>query len=143
MLTIVPSDPQFAATLRSTILRLSRQIRAQRIEGAELTANQMSVLGALTKHGPMTVTALADHERVKPPSITRTVSCMESAGLVTRSPHPTDGRQVMVSLTPAAESLVVELRARRDAWLEQRVTTLTPDERETLRRALPVLEKLT
>lgn len=136
------ADPQFASTLRSAILRLSRQIRAQRLVDVELTANQMSALGALARHGPMTVTELAAYEQVKPPSITRTINCMVESGLVERSPHPTDGRQVMVGLTPHAEKTIVALRARRDAWLEEKADHLSATERDVLRRALPVLEKL-
>jgi len=33
-------------------------------------------------------------------------------------------------------------RRRRDAWLAQRVADVTPEERDILRRAIPVLEKV-
>ena len=76
------SDVGLATALRSSTLRLSRQIRWQRADGADLTANQLGVLGALGKHDAMTIGELAAHERVKPPSMTRIVSNMEEAGLV-------------------------------------------------------------
>ena len=59
----------------------------------------MAVLGALYRNGDLTVGELAAHERVQPPSMTRTVNCLEEGGYVARRPHETDGRQVLVALT--------------------------------------------
>jgi DNA-binding MarR family transcriptional regulator len=136
------SDVGLASALRSSILRLSRQIRFQRADDAELTANQLGVLGTLSKHGPMTIGDLAAHERVKPPSMTRIVSNLEEAGMVRRTPAETDRRQVRVELTPAAGSLILANRRRRDEWLQKKLKTLTAEERDILRKAAPVLERL-
>lgn len=138
----VKSDVGLASALRSSIMRLSRQIRFQRADDAELTANQLGVLGALDKHGPMTIGDLAEHERVKPPSMTRIVSNLEEAALVRRTPHETDRRQVRVELTGDAEQLIVANRRRRDEWLQTKLKTLSPEERDILRKAAPVLERL-
>lgn len=138
----VKSDVGLASALRSSTLRLSRQIRWQRADNADLTANQLGVLGALGKHDAMTVGELAAHERVKPPSMTRIVSNMEEAGLVVRRPHETDKRQVVVELTESARELIRANRRRRDQWLQTKLKTLTPEEREILRKAAPVLERL-
>lgn len=138
----VKSDVGLASALRSSTLRLSRQIRRQREEGHDLTANQLSVLGALAKKEAMTIGELAAHEQVKPPSMTRIVSNMEEAGLVVRRPHPTDKRQIVVELTPVADALILANRRRRDEWLQTKLKKLTPEERDILRRAAPVLERL-
>ena len=138
----VKSDVGLASALRSSILRLSRQIRWQRVDDAELTANQLGVLGALNKHDAMTLGELAEHEKVKPPSMTRIVSNMEAAGLVVRRPHETDKRQIVVELTDIARELILANRRRRDEWLKTRLKTLTPEERDILRKAAPVLERL-
>lgn len=107
-----------------------------------MTLNQLSVLGVLERHGPMPVGELAAHERVRPPSMTRTVSALEVAGLVTREPHGVDRRVTVVGITEAGKAHTAAERKRRDAWLNHRLRELTPDERATLREALPVLEKL-
>lgn len=138
----VKSDVGLASALRSSTLRLSRQIRRQREDGHDLTANQLGVLGALGKHDAMTVGELAAHEQVKPPSMTRIVSNMEEAGLVVRRPHPTDKRQIVVELTDAAHALLRANRRRRDEWLQNKLKKLTPEERDILRKAAPVLERL-
>ncbi|WP_328328946.1 MarR family transcriptional regulator [Kribbella sp. NBC_00382] len=138
----VKSDVGLASALRSSTLRLSRQIRRQRVEGHDLTANQLGVLGALGKHDAMTIGELAAHEQVKPPSMTRIVSNMEEAGLVVRRPHDTDKRQIVVELTQAAHDLLHANRRRRDEWLQTKLKKLTPEERDILRKAAPVLERL-
>jgi DNA-binding MarR family transcriptional regulator len=138
----VKSDVGLASALRSSTLRLSRQIRRQRVEGHDLTANQLGVLGALGKHEAMTIGELAAHEQVKPPSMTRIVSNMEEAGLVVRRPHETDKRQIVVELTDAALALIHANRRRRDEWLQTKLKNLTPEERDILRKAAPVLERL-
>jgi DNA-binding MarR family transcriptional regulator len=138
----VKSDVGLASVLRSSTLRLSRQIRRQRVEGVDLTANQLSVLGALGKNEALTIGELAAHEQVKPPSMTRIVSNMEEVGLVVRRPHETDKRQIVVELTEAAHALIHANRRRRDEWLQNKLKRLTPEERHILRKAAPVLERL-
>jgi len=103
---------------------------------------QLSVLGALFRNGESTVGELATLERVQPPSMTRTVNCLEEGGYVVRRKHDTDGRQVVVALSDKGEATLAADRRRRDAWLVQRLRELTPDERTLLRKAAPIIERL-
>ena len=63
-------------------------------------------------------------------------------GLVTKTADPTDGRQVVVTLTPAGEAEVRETRRRRDAWLTQRLAGLSADDRAVLTRAALLLKEM-
>jgi DNA-binding MarR family transcriptional regulator len=74
--------------------------------------------------------------------MTRVVVALEGMGLVTRTPHPTDGRQVIIGLTPAAEDLLTEEARAREAWLSGRLHELTAEERAVLREAAGIMEKL-
>lgn len=130
-----------ASSLRIAVGRLSRRIRNER-EDESLTLNQLSALGVLERRGPLPVGELAAHERVRPPSMTRTVSSLEDLGLVVREPHPVDRRLAVVRITQAGLGRTAADRKRRDAWLAHQLRGLTPDEREKLRAVLPVLEKL-
>ncbi|TDE10989.1 MarR family transcriptional regulator [Jiangella asiatica] len=130
-----------ASSLRIAIGRLSRRIRNER-EDDSLTLNQLSALGVLVRKGPMPVGELAACERVRPPSMTRTVSGLEELGLVVREPEPGDRRIAVVRITEAGLARTAADRKRRDAWMNHRLRELSPDERERLRAALPVLEKL-
>jgi DNA-binding MarR family transcriptional regulator len=85
---------------------------------------------------------LAAQERVQPPSMTRTVNCLEDGGYVARRRHETDGRQVVVVLSDLGRETVLADRARRDAWLARNLKDLTAEERAVLRRAAPILERL-
>lgn len=130
-----------ATTLRDVIMRLNRRLRQSRPVG-DLTITQVSVLNGLELAGALTPRELAESERVQPPTMTKIVAKLEERGLVQRTPHPTDGRQVILAATEAGRTVVQEHRRARDAWLAQRLAALTADERETLRRAAGLLDRL-
>ena len=147
MLTTMPTadlrtDAGLASELRAAVMRLRRRLSTERHPDNDLSLGQMVVLGLLQRYGDQSVGELARAERVQPPSMTRTVNCLETGGHVVRRQHETDGRQVVVSLTDAGRAAVLADRQRRDAWLAQQLRTLTPDERATLRAAAPVLARL-
>lgn len=135
------SSAQLAATLRGAITRLNRRLRRAR-PVSELTQSQLSALTSLELAGALTPKELADAERVQPPSVTRTVAALEQRGLVQRTPHPTDGRQVILAPTEQGREIVVQDRRARDAWLAKRLAELGPEERDTLRRAAEILERI-
>jgi DNA-binding MarR family transcriptional regulator len=122
-------------------MRLARRLRSQRSSDA-LSVSQLAALSSLDRHGAMTPGELAAHERVQPPSMTRILGKLEEVGLVERAPHPTDRRQILVTPTAAARAMLREDRRRRDAWLATRLRTLTSTERDTLRAAVSILERL-
>lgn len=130
-----------AGDLRIAVMRLARRLRSERAD-FDLSLTQMSALASLERSGPTTPGHLATLERVKPPSMTRILSGLVDQGLVLRTPHPTDGRQVLVEVTDEARALLNTDRRRREAWLAQRLAALTPDERRALREVIPILEEL-
>ena len=139
---VARTDAGLASELRLSVMRLRRRLANERHPDNELSLNQMAVLGALYRNGDLALGELAAHERVQPPSMTRTVNCLEEGGYVARRPHETDGRQVLVTLTESGRATVLADRARRDAWLAMRLRDLTPEERAVLRQAAPILERL-
>jgi DNA-binding MarR family transcriptional regulator len=135
------ADADLASSLRLSVMRLARRLRLEKSSDS-LSMNQLAALGTLNRCGDLTVGELAGIEKVKPPSMTRTVNSLVDAALVTRRPHPTDGRQVIVDLTPAARQVLDEDRRRRDAWLAKRLAALSPDQRALLRDVAPLLEEM-
>lgn len=136
------TDAGLAAELRLSVMRLRRRLAVERHPDNELSLGAMAVLGCLYRHGELSVGQLATHERVQPPSMTRTVNCLEEGGYVARRPHDTDRRQVLVVLSDLGRETLLADRARRDAWLARKLQDLTPEERAVLRRAAPILEEL-
>lgn len=135
------SSAQLAGLLRDAITRLNRRVRQTRPVG-DLTATQLSALASLGLAGAMTPRELADAERVRPPTMTKIVGRLEERGLVQRTPHPTDRRQVILAATPAGREMLAQFERAREQWLARRLAALTPDERDTLRRAAEVLRRV-
>jgi DNA-binding MarR family transcriptional regulator len=130
-----------AHDLRLAVMRLSRRLRTQRVD-TSVTLTHLAALSTLKRHGAMSPGELAAHERVQPPSMTRVVVALEGMGLVTRTPHPTDGRQVVIELTPAAIDLLDAEARAREAWLTGHLQELSAEERAALRAAVAVIDKL-
>jgi DNA-binding MarR family transcriptional regulator len=130
-----------AADLRVALMRAVRRLRAEKSD-ADLTDGQYSVLAVLDRLGPKTPGEIAAHERVQPPSMTRTVAALADLGLVSRTEHPADRRQVLVALTQSGTATVRETRRRRDAWLARRLAALTPAERDVLAQATEILRRI-
>jgi DNA-binding MarR family transcriptional regulator len=130
-----------AHDLRLAVMRFSRRLRNQRVD-TSVTLTHLAALSTLKRHGPMSPGELAAHERVQPPSMTRVVVALENLGLVTRTPHPTDGRQVIIGLTAEADELLSAEAQAREAWLSERLQELPPEERAVLREAAVIIEKL-
>lgn len=135
------TEAALAGALRDAIGRLGRRMRAARAT-SDLSLGQWAALRTLDSHGPMTPSELAAHEKVQPPSVTKILAKLEEHGYVTRTPDPTDRRQVVVSASAAGRELLADDRRRKDRWLSQQLATLDPSERAALATALPALEKL-
>jgi DNA-binding MarR family transcriptional regulator len=140
------TDAALATAMRISISRLARRLRVERLGlgGTETVISdiQLAALAALARHDSMTPGELAEHEKVQPPSMTRVIAVLEERGLVKREPHATDRRQVVLTATDEGRDVVQRVRRRREAWLAQRLQELTPDERQILRAASPILEKI-
>jgi DNA-binding MarR family transcriptional regulator len=135
------SDAGLASALRVSMARLTRRLRRQ-AAAHSLTPTQFATLAAVERHSGITPGELAELEKVQPPSMTRVIAALEERGLVARTPHPTDRRQVSVTVTESAQTLLKEERRQKEAWLTQRLKELSPEERSILRQAAPILEKL-
>jgi DNA-binding MarR family transcriptional regulator len=132
--------PEIASRLRLSATRLARRLRQE--SGAGLSPSQHSALAVIANHGPLTLGALAEHERIAPPSITKVVSKLECDGLVTRTPDPADRRVCRVVISPEGEALLEESRRRKTAWLTARISELDSDRQRRLSDALDVLDDL-
>ncbi len=90
----------------------------------------------------MTPGVLAGKERVQPPSMTRVIASLSDLDLVQRRPHPTDGRQIIVSLSPAGRALIADETHAREAWMTERLASLTPEQIEILDQAVAIMNQI-
>lgn len=130
-----------ASDLRIAIFRLARRMRTQRAVDS-MSDGQFAVLAALWVHGSHTLGELADRERVSAPAMNRTVNCLQENGYVSRSADENDGRKVVITLTDEGRAVVDETARRRDAWVEEALSELRADERETLARAAEIMQRI-
>ena len=131
-----------AGELRALLGRLSRRLRQTSVVG-ELTLPQASVLSLLEREGPATPSALATKERITPQSMGTILVSLEELGLVSRTPDPTDGRRLVISLTEAGRQVILGARRQKEERLAQALATnFTNEEQQMLKAALPLLERL-
>jgi DNA-binding MarR family transcriptional regulator len=133
--------PQQSSQLRMATFRLARRLRAQKSDDS-ISDAQFAVLATLSIHGPHTLSALAERERVSAPSMNRTVNCLEEAGQLARTEDAVDRRKTNIALTASGAELVTATVSKRDAWLTERMRDLTADERELLARAAELMGRI-
>jgi DNA-binding MarR family transcriptional regulator len=135
------ADGRLANDLSLAVIRLARQLRFRRPE-SPVSLSQLSALSTLAKEGAMTPGALAERERVRPPSMTRLITSLAELGLVVRTAHPVDGRQVLVSVSPTGADLIDAERRASQAWLMQRLSRLDAGQRNTLLMAADLISAM-
>ena len=131
-----------ASHLRDAVVRISRALRQEAGAETGLTPTATAALATINRSGPLTPSELADLERVKRPSMTRTLGCLEREGLIERTPDPADGRSALVAINDSGREQLARLRRRKSAYLARRLRKLDPDEVETLARAAELLERI-
>lgn len=105
-----------------------------------LTLPQFAVMATLERYQPdMPVSRLSDLTLTPPSSMTHTLDRLVERGLVRRTPHPTDRRAMLISLTASGESMVAGIQAAR----REHVTTLcAPLTNEELHQLTLLLKKM-
>lgn len=132
-----------ARELRAVFGRVRRRLR-EVADSGDLNAAQTAVLSTLHKGGASTASVLAAGERVRPQSMASTLTALADAGLIKRSPDPSDGRRQVVTLTAAGRSRAEGDRRARQEWLAQAMQEqFTEAQRRTIVEALALLDKLT
>jgi DNA-binding MarR family transcriptional regulator len=131
-----------AAALYADISLIARRLRQAHAPG-ELSLPERSALSRLDRFGPATAADLARGDQITPQAMGTTLAVLERRGFVERRRDPDDGRRVIMSLTDAGREVV---RHKRDASARHLAKILaegfTPAELETLRAAVPLIERL-
>jgi DNA-binding MarR family transcriptional regulator len=135
-----PTDT--ASQLRNAIVRTSRALRQEAATETGLSPATTAALATINRSGPLTPSELAELERVKRPSMTRTIACLEREGLIDRTADPADGRSSLLAINEAGRERLTRLRRRKSAYLARRLRKLDPEEIETLARAAELLERM-
>jgi len=124
-----------------TLGRLVRHMRAAAAQH-ELSLTESAVLARLGREGPATTAELARAEGMRPQSMSAAVAALEERELVERKPHPSDGRQVNITLTDKGAAVRSAAKDLKRAWLAQATAGLAEDDRRILARAGDILARL-
>jgi DNA-binding MarR family transcriptional regulator len=131
-----------ARSLRSALAKLNRRLRAHDDSGG-IGSTGLSLLGRLLRDGPSSAAALAAAERLKPQSLTRTLRTLEERELIARDADAADRRRSTITITPAGVDVLRRTARERERWLTETIeATLAPTERDVLRIATALLERL-
>ncbi|WP_435270382.1 MarR family winged helix-turn-helix transcriptional regulator [Streptomyces sp. 1222.5] len=130
-----------AGELRLAMGRIVRRLRQAHAVG-DVSLSGVSVLARLARTGPDSPGSLADLERVRPQAMAGTLAGLEQRGLVSRAPDAADGRRAIVSLTEEGRAVLEQRRSESVARLARALDEFTPPERQALRDALPLLDRL-
>ncbi len=129
-----------ANRLRPVVLRIARELRRE-IHTLGVTSGQVTLLVQIKRSPGITASELAERERISAPGMSGHISRLETATLIERT-RATDRRRIGLTLTPAGEQVLEDVRRKRTAWLAEHLKGLSPEERDTIEAALPALEKL-
>lgn len=141
-LVTTPSDIRaLAGELSLAVVRLTRHLRGRRAD-AQISLTQLSALATLNRDGAMTPGSLAAKERVQPPSMTRVIASLSEMALVQRDPHPTDGRQIIVSLSESGRALIADETHAREAWMTEQLSRLSPEQLSVLEQAVGIMKQI-
>ncbi|MCX4472009.1 MarR family transcriptional regulator [Micromonospora sp. NBC_01655] len=121
------------------VARRLRHLSRQTLEPWAINPGHARALGVLTRHGPMRLSALAEHLRIAPRSTTEVVDGLEERGLVARRPDPADRRATLVTPTAEGTRVGAAIRAARHAEAERLFGGLGPTDRAHLARILRTL----
>jgi|SRR3954471_14812753 DNA-binding MarR family transcriptional regulator len=135
-----PSIADIAGHLRLVVARTARRLRQE--AGADLSPSMISALASIDRHGPVTPSELAAHERVQRPTITRVLARLEELELIERASDPADRRSSLISASAEGRTLLRRQRSRKDQYLVRRLETLDADDVATLERAAAILERM-
>lgn len=136
-----PPLPDVASRLRMAVMRLARRLRLEGL-GEQASPPMVSALATVDRFGPLTLGDLAAAEHVQPPSMTKIVARLEASGFVVREVDADDRRVARVRVTPAGHRYVERARSRGSAYIASRLRGFSPEERERIEAALPLLERL-
>lgn len=130
---------ELASRVRQVVVPLARHI--QRTTSDDFTPTELSIIGAVLRHGPIMIGELATRERLSTPTTSKVVAALERARMIERMADPGDRRVCRVQLSRTGRKWIDKTRAARNEWLAERIAQLQPDERAGLATAMAVLQQ--
>jgi DNA-binding MarR family transcriptional regulator len=139
---ISPTLPGAVADLVAALRRAMRKAARVRQPAMPLSVAQLELLSLVEEHPGVRPGDLAGILRLAANSVSTLANALVVAGMLERCPGATDKRTVEFTLTPDGGRLVGQWRSTNTGLLFSAIAELDAQDRQTLTRALPVLERL-
>jgi DNA-binding MarR family transcriptional regulator len=133
---------EIAALLHEQFARLTRRLRTLELPQG-MTPERLSALSVIEKRGPISVTALADTEMVRPATMSRMITALVDEGLAKRTDDKNDGRGVLISATPKGRRAYQRAQDQRLSRFAELLNSLSDDQLAAMRSLSEALERLT
>ncbi|WP_263381705.1 MarR family winged helix-turn-helix transcriptional regulator [Granulicella arctica] len=108
----------------------------------QLSWTEVAVLRRLAREGPATTADLARIQGMRPQSMRPIIATLEQLGMIRRTPHATDGRQVNIELTPKGIAAQKSAGEAKQTWIAKGIAELDPTDREILFAAGEIIKRL-
>ncbi|WP_448701875.1 MarR family winged helix-turn-helix transcriptional regulator [Mucilaginibacter sp. AW1-3] len=132
-----------ASELRSVVIRLYKKLRKKSVSAEKLSLTERSTIALIYNNGTMLASELALAEKITTQSMSQVINHLFELELISKTPSETDKRKVLISLTEAGKEVINKARTEKDEWLSDAIAdALTPEEHDTLTKALGALTKL-
>jgi DNA-binding MarR family transcriptional regulator len=138
---VSPDTVAVANRLRPVLLQIGRELRRE-ARALGVSPGQVALLVNIKQEPGIGVRELAARERVSPAGISGHVDRLVTAGLVARTPSPSDRRRVGLTLTDEGRRVLRNVRSRRTAWLAARLRQLNAEQLEAIDAAIEPLSLL-
>ncbi len=138
----VETREEVAALLHEQFARLARELRNLELPQG-MTPERLSALSVIDRRGPISVTALADREMVRPATMSRMVSALVDDGLVKRNGDKDDGRGVLVTTTPKGRRTYQRAQEQRLRYFAEALEHLGDEQLVAMRALTAQLERFT
>jgi DNA-binding MarR family transcriptional regulator len=132
---------EVVTSLCASLNKVSRHLRHLELPKG-FTPERFRTLATIQMHGPISVTGLAEREELRPATVSRMVSSLESDGLIKRREAKDDKRSVLISTTPKGRQMYVRANQRYLQYLSEAITSLEPEQIELMGDLASLLEKL-
>lgn len=133
---------EIAALLHEQFARLTRQMRTLELPSG-MTPERLSALSVIDKRGPISVSALAENEMVRPATMSRMITALVDDGLVKRADDKTDGRGVLVSTTSKGRRTFQRAQEQRLQHFAEVLESLSGEQLSAMRNLTAALDRLT
>ena len=137
-----PVSPAAIADQLEGMTRRQQQFERRLAAGLQVDGPGLATMDHLMRSGSATPTELARSVQVSTAAMTLVLDRLEAAGHVSREPHPTDRRKVMVTPAPASVDAAEDLVAPLIGGVEDLVSSLSEADRAVVAAFLAGINEL-